>query len=62
MTHPSDSPHPPDEPLDQTLDKPPMHHTGIGITQWLTFGLLAFSLLAVVIAVVINLFPGNPGG
>lgn len=62
MTHPSDSLPSPDEMLDEAPDKPPLHHTGIGITQWLAFGLLGFSLLAVVLAVVINLILGSPGG
>ena len=38
------------------------HHTGIGFTQMLAFGLVAFSILMVIFAVVINLILGSPGG
>jgi hypothetical protein len=58
MPHSSDSFPPPNETQHNALP----HHTGIGITQWLALGLLAFSLLAVVLAVVINLILGSPGG
>ncbi len=57
MTHPSDS----FPPEDEAPNEPPLRHTGIGITQWLALGLLAFSLLAVVLALVINLILGSPG-
>ena len=40
----------------------PGHHTGIGFTQMLAFGLVAFSVLMVIFAVVINLILGTPGG
>lgn len=39
----------------------PEYHTGIGITQWLAWGLIAFSLFMVFLAVVINLITGSTG-
>lgn len=40
----------------------PKYQTGIGITQWLAVGLVAFSILMVLLAIVANLFLGSPGG
>jgi hypothetical protein len=38
------------------------HHSGIGFTEWMAFGLVVFTILLVILAVVINLFLGTPGG
>jgi hypothetical protein len=58
MTDASNSP----SLVDQVTDSQAPRHTGIGITQWLAFGLLLFTLLAVILAVVFNLIFGSPGG
>lgn len=48
-------------PEDTAVDHP-AYRTGIGLTQWLALGLIAFSLFMVLLAVVINLIMGTPGG
>lgn len=48
-------------PAGNTPVERPEYHTGIGITQWLAWGLIAFSAFMVIMVVVINLFV-NPSG
>lgn len=44
-----------------SLDHPRPHRTGVGLFPWLAFGLLALTLLLVVLATVLALFPGPLG-
>ncbi len=65
MAHPSKtSPtlSPAISPGNDTAVDHPAYRTGIGLTQWLAWGLIAFSLFMVFLAVVINLITGSPGG
>lgn len=48
-------------PAGNTPVERPEYHTGIGITQWLAWGLIAFSVFMVIMVVVINLFV-HPSG
>jgi len=49
-------------PSSQAPQGHPVYHSGIGLTQWLALGLVAFTLLMVIIAVAMNLLFGSPGG
>lgn len=57
MAHPLDSA----SPLCETPADHPAHHSGVGFTQWLAVGLVAFTVLMVILAVVMNLILGSPG-
>lgn len=41
---------------------PAHHHSGIGFTEWMALGLVAFTILLVLVAVLVDLFQGSPGG
>ena len=57
MTTPADI-----SPEQEARFEHPAHHNGIGFTQMLAFGLVAFSLFMVFLAIVINFILGTPGG
>lgn len=61
MTHPSDTRAGPSSLTSEASNDHPTYRSGIGFTQWLALGLVAFSILMVILAIVMNLILGTPG-
>lgn len=61
MTHPSDTTTGSSALTSENWTDHPTYQTGIGFTQWLALGLVAFSILMVILAIVMNLILGTSG-